>query len=310
MDFADIRVGSHVRMGGVDWDAVYEEAGRFLLLAHDVLQGETGIRRIRFHNRIGDATWEGCSLRDWLNGEFLEAFTPEERTHICTSRVVNYDSSRYGTPGGADTLDRVFCLSVETVRSLLSEEQMKASHCWYLRSPGFQASYAANVRENGGVFEFGRHVFLEFYGIRPAMWVSAQPCVEDASAMPFVSLFGFDGMSVPARMRLAMAYLASYPADGAADARGQHVLDFARQNMDVFADAAFVQANAEEIVLGAVRAGLVDAGNVDDFLDRARVIENWSLVADLLEHRAYGVSFGDGLSEDELLELEVFGGLD
>ena len=54
----------------------------------------------------------------------------------------------------------------------------------------------------------------------------------------------------------------------------------------------------------------MDACNVDDFLDRARAIENWSLVADLLEHRAYGVSFGDGLSEDELLELEVFGGLD
>lgn len=310
MDLADIQVGSRVQMGGVEWDAVYGESGRFLLLAHDVLQGETGIRRIRFHNRIGDATWEGCSLRDWLNSEFLESFTPEERAHICVSRVVNYDSSRYGTPGGADTLDRVFCLSVETVRELLTEEQMKASHCWYLRSPGFQASYAANVRENGGVFEFGRHVFLEFYGIRPAMWVSAQPCVEDAASQPFVSLFGFGKMAGAARLRLAMAYLASYPADGSAERRGRDVLDFARQNMDALADAAFAQADAEGIVLGAVRAGLVDAGNVDDFLDRARAIENWSLVADLLEHRAYGVSFGDGLSEDELLELEVFGGLD
>ena len=310
MDLADIRVGSCVQMGGIEWDAVHEESGRFLLLAHDVLQGETGIRRIRFHNRIGDATWESCSLRAWLNGEFLESFTSDERAHICVSRVVNYDSSRYGTPGGADTLDRVFCLSVETVRTLLTEEQMRASHCWYLRSPGFQASYAANVRENVGVFEFGRHVFLEFYGIRPALWVSPQPCADDVSAMPFVSLFGFDGMAGAARMRLSMAYLASFSADSAADGSGQRVLDFARQNMDAFADAAFAQANAEEIVLGAVRAGLVDACNVDDFLDRARAIENWSLVADLLEHRAYGVSFGDGLSEDELLELEVFGGLD
>ena len=142
------------------------------------------------------------------------------------------------------------------------------------------------------------------------MWVSAHPCVEDASRQPFVSLFGFGKMSGAARLRLAMAYLASYPADGSADERGGDVLGFARQNMDALADAAFAQADAEEIVLGAMRAGLVDACNVDDFLDRARAIESWSLVADLLEHRAYGVSFGDGLSEDELLELEVFGGLD
>lgn len=310
MDYSDITVGSVVTIGGVEWDAVYQESGRFLLFARDVLSDDSGIRRTRFHNRIGDITWEACTLRDWLNSDFLSQFTPDELAHVCNTRVVNYDNSRYGTPGGADTVDKVFCLSVETVRDLLTLDQMKASHCWYLRSPGFQGSYAANVRENGSVFEFGRNVFLEFYGIRPALWLNPQPCYERSSEVPFVSLFGFDGMPFVSQVRLSLAYLASYSKAEPMTAAGEDVCEFVAQNLCEITDAAFLQPNVEEIVLGAMKAGFVDAGNVDDFLDRAREIENWSLVADLLEHRAYGVSFGDGLSDEERLELEIFGGLD
>uniref|UniRef100_UPI00386CB044 DUF6273 domain-containing protein n=1 Tax=Succinimonas sp. TaxID=1936151 RepID=UPI00386CB044 len=58
-------------------------------------------------------TWEQCDLRKWLNSEFLKAaFSEEEQQRIKLSEVVNDDNRQYGTRGGNNTQDRVFCLSL------------------------------------------------------------------------------------------------------------------------------------------------------------------------------------------------------
>ncbi len=56
-------------------------------------------------------TWEDSELREWLNKDFLKAFSRKERQRIILSDIVNDDNPRYHTKGGNNTRDRVFCLS-------------------------------------------------------------------------------------------------------------------------------------------------------------------------------------------------------
>ena len=67
-----------------------------------------------------DVTWETCSLRAWLNNDFLNAaFSGEEQEHIPEVTIANEDNSYYGTTGGNETTDRVFCLSLNEVKNLI-----------------------------------------------------------------------------------------------------------------------------------------------------------------------------------------------
>lgn len=67
-------------------------------------------------------TWENCSLRAWLNHEFLNhAFTTSEQNRILTTHLTNPDNEIqgkddvYDAEGGNDTDDKVFLLSLADV---------------------------------------------------------------------------------------------------------------------------------------------------------------------------------------------------
>ncbi len=166
-------------------------------------------------------TWENCSLRGWLNGDFRNAaFSAEEQQQIVTTHLTNPDNSFNGTAGGHDTDDDVFLLSLEDARNpayftdsasiegipvdeitdmnhLPNESARDArtakatmyvvnknaigtsAECaengcttlWWLRSPGYDAGYAAHVGRFGDVSDDGRSVNNEKMGVRPALWV-------------------------------------------------------------------------------------------------------------------------------------------
>ncbi len=60
-----------------------------------------------------DVTWEKSDLRKWMNTTFLQkAFTTSEQNAITTTHVVTPNSYN-GRPGGGDTDDKVFALSVQ-----------------------------------------------------------------------------------------------------------------------------------------------------------------------------------------------------
>ena len=68
-----------------------------------------------------EETWENCSLRSWLNNDFINnAFTAEEQAFIPTVNLVNSDNAFSGTPGGDNTNDRIFCLSTDEVLKYFS----------------------------------------------------------------------------------------------------------------------------------------------------------------------------------------------
>lgn len=141
-------------------------------------------------------TWEKCSLRKWLNNEFInEAFSAEEQNMIITTKVSTPDylgytpmGQEYEIDGGNDTEDKVFLLSVDEVKKYFpSDEERECEpsiyakkqgadvydngNCkWWLRSIGMYEYLAAYINYDSYIYDFGGETH-NHYGVRPAMWI-------------------------------------------------------------------------------------------------------------------------------------------
>ena len=114
-------------------------------------------------------TWKKCTLREWLNEDFYEGFTEEEKAMIAETNVVNSDNARYGTKGGGDTIDRIFLLSLDEAQKYFANGESRAvGSWWWLRSPGHTPTYAAIVYLVGSLYDLGYRVVYA-YGVRPAL---------------------------------------------------------------------------------------------------------------------------------------------
>lgn len=176
------------------WIILDEKDGRFLLISEKVLAGRA------YHEGEGDIVWRDCSLRAWLNGEFLQgAFTDAERSLVAEVENENPDEDVHGTEGGPDTADRVFALSEPEAAVYLGSEERRfyfgtaaptdlavaqgvsvhgegeeAASPWWLRSPGTYPNSAVFVEADGTVNPNGAIVTNDYFcGVRPAMWVDA-----------------------------------------------------------------------------------------------------------------------------------------
>ncbi len=127
------------------------------------LMADQAIESLPFDEEGSAVTWENCSLRKWLNEEFIkEAFTEEEQAAIKETTVVNKGNEEYNTDAGADTQDKIYLLSIdeaadtkygfeesdkapfhrtsparEAAQTMYSSEAHNAFY-WWLRSPGDQ----------------------------------------------------------------------------------------------------------------------------------------------------------------------------
>lgn len=116
----------------LEWDVIGKSGGKYMLTTHYVIdykQYDNGTSDIGV-NAGGSAkdaivTWEKCSLRKWLNSEFMEtAFTDEEKSYV--QSVINQNPNwlefddgtlgaldiKEGGYGGNMTEDKVFLLDV------------------------------------------------------------------------------------------------------------------------------------------------------------------------------------------------------
>ena len=183
----------------IEWEIVSEEGDRTLLMSRYILD------RQRYNTELADVTWETCSLRSWLNNDFYNAaFNDLEKILIITVMNSNADNVFYGTDGGNDTEDKVFCLSLEelhdnyifeewneerregTCRILATEVTRYAAHqgvyvydkngcgSWLLRSAGSYPNRSANVGDLGQVSSYGGEVNRPLGdGVRPAIYISS-----------------------------------------------------------------------------------------------------------------------------------------
>ncbi len=174
----------------IEWIVLEKDGTSLLLISKYALDCQ------QYISSYTSVTWESSALRSWLNGSFLNtAFRPEEQARIRSTTVAADENPSYGTSPGNDTTDKVFLLSIpEANRYFPSDEARKcipteyaiaqgvyrSRTCtldgiptcwWWLRSPGNDPCYAADVNRAGTVYEYGSYVSRNTGGIRPALWI-------------------------------------------------------------------------------------------------------------------------------------------
>ena len=163
-----------------------------------------GLDTKQYHRYDAKVTWETCSLREWLNNDFLQAaFTPEEQSAILTTDVPNDSKQCYGwsTSGGKDTQDKIFLLSYAEafkyfkikfgVKNNVEARIVPTAYAskagarqdnrnnkaadgsvagwWFLRSPGCFQNCMAAVGTDGSLYH--TYVYTTHACIRPAFWL-------------------------------------------------------------------------------------------------------------------------------------------
>lgn len=167
---------SKVEFGGASWYVLDKKDGKTLLLSEKIIDKRT------YSDAPGAVTWETSALRGYLNGEYLNGFSAADREKICEVTNANRPNGKYAVSGGADTLDRVFLLSLEEAEVYLGgfadvliakTADSGAAFWWFLRSPGEAADVAACVTAGGLIDYHGVADSVEtpIGGVRPAMWV-------------------------------------------------------------------------------------------------------------------------------------------
>jgi len=177
-------VGSLVEAGGIEWQVLAEVDGRQLIIAKDVISVGA------FHEAGGQITWEGSGIRAYLNGEFLDRFSDEEKARIADTTNVNKANATYAAGSGADTTDKVFLLSEEEAAGYFADDAARVAidpstgntTTWWLRTTGKDPAFAATVLTNGSIYPHGNLVgqgdsaqagdTYEASGVRPAMWIT------------------------------------------------------------------------------------------------------------------------------------------
>ena len=146
-----------------------------------------GLDCIQYHNSWANITWEDCDLRKWLNNDFIKsAFSEEEAKKIKVSELKNEDNPKYGTKGGNNTKDRIFCLSINEAKLFFGSKNdrqckptayarkqgayVKNDCCyWWLRSPGLYKDRATSVCMGGALNLYGYDVYNGGSAVRPAL---------------------------------------------------------------------------------------------------------------------------------------------
>lgn len=140
-----------------------------------------------YNKEFVGTTWENCTLRKWLNNDYLiNEFNESERLSIGLTTIANANNQKHRTNGGNDTKDKVFLLSIDEVKRYFKSNNKRqatltdgTSVNWWLRSPGSNSKSAAVINSDGSVDEIGRYVNLAndyrvHYGhvfVRPALWI-------------------------------------------------------------------------------------------------------------------------------------------
>lgn len=169
----------------IEWLVLAKENNRLLVISRYALDCHK-----EYYTSV---TWETCTLRKWLNNDFLNAAFSSTEKNMIPTVTVSADKNPYSStsPGNA-TQDKVFLLSIPEVNKYFASDSARqckptayakkqgvltsfSGFClWWLRSPGVNQYHAACVDRDGGVLEGGDRVG-NAYAVRPALWISLEP---------------------------------------------------------------------------------------------------------------------------------------
>jgi hypothetical protein len=196
-DFGNVKVGSVIKFGNypqndqykkepIEWRVLAVEGGKALLISKYALD----CKRYNEKEKDEATSWEECTLRKWLNNDFMNsAFSNTEQSFILLSEVTADKNPKCDTNQGFDTDDKIFLLSVkEAEQYFKNDEDRKCNptkfafnngayqdegQCWWwLRSLGNLSLDASLVFNDGSVNCYGRHVLNSSVSVRPALWIN------------------------------------------------------------------------------------------------------------------------------------------
>ena len=213
----------------IEWLVIGKEADGSM-----VLISKYGLDCLPYHGKRDSVTWETSDIRKWLNTEFLiNAFTKEEQAMLVETVLKNEDNvgqfteadveyvkkwkaeepvieglkelvndkehNSWNTPGGNDTTDKVWLLSISDLEKygfdtdqsrmvkplplvrdrlgnicgnlydVCDELNVADNYAWWLRSPGFMNSTATDVWYDGDIDHDGLNVENGLVAIRPVI---------------------------------------------------------------------------------------------------------------------------------------------
>lgn len=167
-NIVNTKKGAAVSFGNCQWRVVSKQEDKVLLARNEVLTN------VAFHERKEDVTWEKCTLRQYLNGTFLDkTFSEEEKKAIIMTPLVNEDNVQYGTKGGKETADKVFILSESEVKKYKKalKDQAKSTR---LRTPGYDGTTTMFLSYRKKAVRFGVPVDELAATICPMIWVDVK----------------------------------------------------------------------------------------------------------------------------------------
>jgi len=190
-EYSDIN--QHVTFAGIEWRILDIQGSKLLLISEKILEKRP------YNVEQKNITWENCTLRKYLNGEFLNKLGAI-KSAIAETRNGNPDNPWYGTAGGNATTDKVFLLSLDEVCRYVGDSSAnlrkkgstgssyfiddlnnsariayygnEGALWWWLRSPGCDGYIAVNVDDCGRIYVNGNLVKIASGGIRPALWLN------------------------------------------------------------------------------------------------------------------------------------------
>lgn len=162
---AEAKYGSTVWLGNKQWIVLDRQDGKALLSLY------MADNKHPFHDRKEAVTWENCSLRRYLNQEFItKTFMTEEQRIIADTKVVNGPNPEFGTDGGNDTTDKLYLMN-ETEYEKYKKRLKDKAKTMRLRTPGKDALSTTYVSALKEVVAYGFPVDENGACIRPSMWV-------------------------------------------------------------------------------------------------------------------------------------------
>jgi hypothetical protein len=193
----DIKAGKKlVEFGDYTWRVLSVEGDKALLITEEIIDWRA------YNDEYVDITWENCTLRKYLNNDFYNTFTASEKNQILTIRVINAEDE---IPGGNDTDDKIFLLNIDEANRYFSSDENRVARLstqtlsklhalyqlwnedewliehlnaydniwfWWLRSPGYNSYFVADIRGDGSIYAFGNDVDNSPDGVRPALYIN------------------------------------------------------------------------------------------------------------------------------------------
>ena len=175
----------------IEWIVLDVQDGKVLLVS------KYGLDCQPYNIKYECVTWETCTLRNWLNRDFLNiAFSDDEKKLIMEMTVENSEGleiSKWTASG--NTYDLVFLLSyAEVVEYFSSKDYIicqptefafsngayktgTSGNCrWWVRLPGYYFERAAYIDIDGSLGEshYYSQVDNRKTAVRPAMWINLE----------------------------------------------------------------------------------------------------------------------------------------